>query len=70
MPSTDRRLPAPRMPSRALSNIGGLALGPLIAGILAEFAPLPLVTPFVVFAVLLALGVFGVIFVPETVDAP
>ena len=65
----------PASPSTAnavvsLSNIGGLALGPLIAGILAEFAPLPLVTPFVVFAVLLALGVIGVIFVPETVNLP
>ncbi|WP_289247922.1 MFS transporter [Galbitalea sp. SE-J8] len=60
-------------PSRAgvvssLANIGGLSLGPLIAGLIATFAPAPLVTPFVVFAVLLVLGVLFVAGVPETVE--
>ena len=49
----------------SLATTGGLALGPLIAGILVEFAPLPLVTPFVVFAVLLALAALAVVFVPR-----
>ena len=53
-----------------LANIGGLALGPLIAGLLAQFAPQPLVTPFVVFAVLLAIAALAVTIVPETVDRP
>ena len=38
------------------ANIGGLALGPLIAGFLATWAPAPLTTPYAVFAVLLALA--------------
>ncbi len=65
----------PGSPGRAnavagLANIGGLALGPLIAGLLAQFAPQPLVTPFVVFAVLLAIAALAVTVVPETVDRP
>lgn len=54
----------------SLANIGGLALGPLIAGLLAQFAPQPLVTPFLVFAVLLAVAALAVTAVPETVERP
>ena len=53
-----------------LANIGGLALGPLIAGLLAQYAPQPTITPFVVFAALLAIGALAVAFVPETVVPP
>ncbi|RFU39652.1 MFS transporter [Actinomadura logoneensis] len=52
----------------AAANLGGLALGPLLAGVLAEWAPEPLVTTFVVFAVLMtALSVALLLDVPETV---
>lgn len=51
-----------------LVNIGGIGLGPLIGGILATWVVAPLVTPFVVFVVLLALASIAVSFVPETVE--
>lgn len=50
-----------------VANIGGLALGPLIAGFLATWAPAPLTTPYAVFAVLLALAAAVTLLVPETV---
>ncbi|THG32316.1 MFS transporter [Naasia lichenicola] len=50
-----------------VANIGGLALGPLIGGLLATFAPAPLTTPYLVFLVVLALAVVGIALVPETV---
>jgi len=49
-------------------NTGGLALGPLFGGLIAQFLPAPIVTPFVVFLVLLVAAVVLAIFVPETVD--
>lgn len=52
------------------ANLGGFALGAIVAGILAQFVGQPLVTPFVVFLVLLALAAIGVAFVPETVARP
>ncbi len=54
----------------AAANLGGLATGPLIAGALAQFAPAPLRTPYVVMLVLLALAIVAVVAVPETVIAP
>ncbi|MDJ0312110.1 MFS transporter [Arthrobacter sp. H35-D1] len=50
------------------ANIGGLGLGPLITGFLAEYAPLPLYTPYVVFAFLLLSGLLLIVTVPETVN--
>jgi len=50
-----------------MANIGGLALGPLIAGFLATWAPAPLTTPYAVFAVLLALAAAATLLAPETV---
>ncbi|MEU0312714.1 MFS transporter [Nocardioides sp. NPDC006273] len=50
------------------ANVGGLGLGPLIAGALAEWAPQPLYTPYVVFAFLMVLGLLAVVAAPETVD--
>ena len=38
------------------ANIGGLGVGPLIAGILAQWVNGPLRTPYIVFAVLLILS--------------
>jgi MFS family permease len=50
------------------ANIGGLALGPLVAGVFAQFVVLPLAVPYVVFIVLLALAALAVSLVPETVE--
>lgn len=52
------------------ANLGGLALGPLIGGLFAEFVPDPLIVPHVVFLVALVLAGLAVAGVPETVDAP
>jgi len=49
-------------------NTGGLALGPLIAGALAQFLPAPLVVPYVVFLVVLAIAAVSVALVPETIE--
>ncbi|WP_134739954.1 MFS transporter [Nocardioides sp. 503] len=53
-----------------LANIGGLALGPLVGGLLAEYAPAPLVTPYAVFLVLLVVAAVAMSRVPETVSRP
>jgi MFS family permease len=49
-------------------NIGGLAVGPLVGGVLAQYVAHPLVVPYAVFGVLLVAGLVAVAFVPETVD--
>jgi MFS family permease len=49
------------------SNLGGLALGPLVGGLFAELLPAPLVLPHAVFLVALLLAVLAVTLVPETV---
>ncbi|MDQ1525502.1 MAG: hypothetical protein QOG18_115 [Microbacteriaceae bacterium] len=49
------------------ANLGGFAVGAVVSGILAQFVSHPLVTPFVVFIVLLAVAAIGIAFVPETV---
>jgi MFS family permease len=51
------------------ANLGGLALGPLIGGLCAEFLPDPLVLPHVVFLILLVAGALALLTVPETVTA-
>ncbi|WP_435604461.1 MFS transporter [Streptomyces sp. bgisy130] len=52
------------------ANMGGLGCGPLLSGLLAQYAPWPLVLPFLVHLVLVA-GAAGVTwFLPETVGAP
>lgn len=50
------------------ANIGGLGTGALVAGFLAEWAPRPLYTPYLVFAVLMVVGLLGVVTTPETVE--
>jgi hypothetical protein len=52
------------------ANIGGLGVGPLVAGLLAQWAGGPLRTPYVVFAVLLAVAIAAVALSPETVREP
>jgi hypothetical protein len=54
----------------AAANLGGLGVGTLVSGALAQLVPAPLGTPYVVFLILLALGVVAVLTVPETVIAP
>lgn len=50
------------------SNLGGLALGPLIGGLFAEFLPNPLVLPHAVFLVALVIAAIAMVSVPETVE--
>src|SRR3954451_1620768 len=52
------------------SNMGGLGLGALLAGILAQFAPLPLRLAFWVDLGLVLLAILAVWAVPETVAVP
>ena len=49
------------------ANIGGLGIGPLLTGLMAEYVPMPLYTPYVVFAFLLLIGLLLMATVPETV---
>ncbi|MBD3002906.1 MFS transporter [Streptomyces sp. 5-10] len=49
------------------ANLGGLGLGPLLAGVLAQYAPAPLKLVFVVDLVLVAVGAAVVLALPETV---
>ncbi|MFI2378632.1 MFS transporter [Streptomyces sp. NPDC018964] len=48
-------------------NMGGLGCGPLLAGILAEYAPWPLYLPFVVHLALVACSTAVLLWLPETV---
>ncbi|MFC4948227.1 MFS transporter [Pseudonocardia sp. GCM10023141] len=52
------------------ANLGGLGLGTLVSGVLAQWVTAPLVVPYVVFAVLLAVAATAIAFVPETVERP
>lgn len=49
------------------ANIGGLGLGPLVAGLLAEYLPQPLSLTFFVDIVLLVVAAVAVFLAPETV---
>ncbi|MFB7513321.1 MFS transporter [Streptomyces sp. NPDC056144] len=49
------------------ANMGGLGCGPLLAGLLAEYAPDPLVLPFAVHLALVVLGGLVLLRLPETV---
>jgi MFS family permease len=49
------------------ANMGGLGLGPLIAGLFAQFGPNPTVLVFEVYLALLAVAAISLVFVPETV---
>lgn len=52
------------------ANIGGLGLGPLVAGALAQYLDAPLRLPYAVFGVLLLIGVVAIALTPETVRKP
>ncbi|MET0897284.1 MAG: MFS transporter [Mycobacterium sp.] len=49
-----------------IANLGGLGLGPLVAGILVEYAPAPLDLSFALHAGLVVLAVGAVLLAPET----
>ncbi|MFJ9057537.1 MFS transporter [Streptomyces sp. NPDC102409] len=49
------------------ANMGGLGCGPLLAGILAQYAPWPLYLPFVVYLALLAVSMVVLLGLKETV---
>ena len=49
-----------------VANIGGLGAGPVLAGVLAQYAPSPLHLTFVVHIALAALAAVAVLIVPET----
>ncbi|SOB79322.1 MFS transporter [Streptomyces sp. 1331.2] len=49
------------------ANMGGLGCGPLLSGLLAEYAPAPLVLPFVVHLALVAASFALLLLLPETV---
>jgi MFS family permease len=51
-----------------VANLGGLGLGPLVAGLLAVLAPAPLVTPYLVYLALMVLALAAALLVPETVE--
>jgi predicted MFS family arabinose efflux permease len=51
-----------------VANIGGLGVGPLVAGALAQYVDAPLRTPYIVFTVLLVLSIVAVALAPETVE--
>jgi MFS family permease len=48
------------------SNLGGIGLGPLAAGLLAQFAPAPLRLPYLVFGIALVVLAAAVALSPET----
>jgi MFS family permease len=49
-----------------IANIGGLGIGPILAGILVQYAADPLKLSFVVHIVLMVLAVVGILIAPET----
>ncbi|WP_406831306.1 MFS transporter [Pedococcus sp. KACC 23699] len=51
-------------------NTGGLALGPLVSGLLTQFLPHPLTVPYAVWIALLALAFSALLLAPETVERP
>lgn len=52
------------------ANMGGLGLGPLVAGLFAQFAPAPTQLVFIVYLVLLVITCLLVAVLPETVQEP
>jgi predicted MFS family arabinose efflux permease len=66
---------AVRSPRRAqvvatAANLGGIGLGPLAAGLLAQFAPQPLRLPYILFGIALVVLAVLVALAPETTRRP
>src|SRR6476661_5819260 len=51
-------------------NVGGLGVGALVAGCLAQWVAHPLTVPYLVFLAALVLGAIGVALAPETREGP
>ena len=51
------------------TNMGGLGLGPLIAGLLAQYAPHPITLVFEAYLAVLAAAALCLLFIPETVPS-
>lgn len=51
-------------------NLGGIGVGPLTAGLLAQFAPQPLRLPYIVFGATLVVLAVLIAVAPETADRP
>ncbi|GAA1949648.1 MFS transporter [Catenulispora subtropica] len=51
-------------------NLGGIGVGPLAAGLLAQFAPQPLRLPYIVFGTVLVVLAVLIAVAPETADRP
>jgi MFS family permease len=49
-----------------IANIGGLSLGPVVAGLLVQYAPHPLILPFVVHIAAMLVAAVAVLLLPET----
>ena len=54
----------------AAASLGGLGLGPLVAGLLAQYASAPLLLPYLVFEALMLAGCIALAVTPETVRPP
>lgn len=52
----------------SMVNLGGLAFGPLVGGLLAQYVDAPLRRPYEIFLVLLLISAVGIALVPETVE--
>jgi predicted MFS family arabinose efflux permease len=52
----------------SVAVLGGLSLGPLVSGAIAQWFAAPLATPYVVFIVAMTVGIVAVLVSPETVD--
>lgn len=52
----------------AVAMTAGFSLGPLVAGVLAQYAPLPTTLPYLVHVVLVGAGLLAALSLPETVD--
>ncbi|GAB2969932.1 MFS transporter [Amycolatopsis acidiphila] len=51
------------------ANLGGIGLGPLVSGLLAQYAGDPLHVPYLVFQALMLIGAVAIGLAPETVEA-
>jgi len=52
------------------SNLGGIGIGPLAAGLLAQFVPSPLIVPYLIFGGVLVVLALLIAFAPETASRP
>ncbi|MEU8222963.1 MFS transporter [Kribbella sp. NPDC048915] len=52
----------------SMVNLGGLAFGPLVGGLLAQYVSEPLQRPYEIFLILLLISAIGIALVPETVE--